>query len=779
MKLAYLEFMRLAKKKWLFLWFLLLLGIAIWISGLLLNREYEKQGCTPEEYLREAAQYEGQRLADISEAVPLKNDRFMQAFMAVSLYRSGSVDYDTAAAALADCGYSDTDPNRIDPAELYVSQICSRLLWRDMELQLQYDSYLAELKEGTSGLAGISFFNEDLYATRTGKKAMRDYAGLNVSFDIWHHNTAAREFLQNRIADTAAFVFLLTALLLLYTEEREKNYGSLTGTTTKGKYVFYLRKLLVLFFYTCITIGVYEAGLLLYYHTRTGQIAWNAPVQTIAEFSMCPKAYTILQAVVITVLSKIFFFFVLMLLFSVLACLFSKTIYFLGAAAALAVFFLIWMMSGSANAAHGWLTYLNPVNLTDTARLFIGYQNVNLFQYPVSALWIVGTAIGLGLIGGLIGGCLLYGRVYRRRILWHTKKVRESRRRFHRMPLFFLELHKILFSYHFWIPLCVTVVGFSFYYIRSAPVTLSFQEQFYEDYMLALNGPLTEEKEDFLRSERERFDQLAELKEQLLQQENPGILLTYIEQMLMEKEAFDRVEQHYVRIQSSEEASVFLYETGYLYLFGFKEHDKGGISLLLLIILIALVTPWFFWIEFNRGAAELMQTTVHGRARRILTQYGCCYILIFFMAAFAYAGECYSIFRQFGTYGLDQSISNIAEMGSFPVPVSIGACLIFVQLIRALGLAFVLLMAMALMHLCRDYLKTALLCCVLMVLPYLLYRNGFLFMNGYFLNAFLTGNELLLLIQNKEAGKLILIAVQAFACLGLSAAVIKKEVGQK
>ncbi|MCM1105145.1 MAG: hypothetical protein NC409_13700 [Clostridium sp.] len=779
MKLIYLEFMRLAKKRWLSLWFFALLGISLWVSGLFLDREYEQKGVTPEEYLREAAQYEGLALDDIAEEVSQKNERIMQAFTAVTMYRSGSMNHDEAAAMLADCGYSDINLDQIDTAELYTAQTCSRLLWREMELQLQYDDYLAQLKKGTSGLAGLSFFNEDVYTARTNKKAMQDYAALNISPDVWHHNTAAREFLQNRIADAAAFVFLMTILLLLYTEEREKNYSSLTGTTTRGKHSFYLRKLAVLFAYTSITVAFYEAGLLLYYTARAGRIAWNAPVQSISAFSMCPKAYTILYAVLITVFFKIVFFFILMLLLSVLACLFSKTISFLGTAAALAVLFVLWMKTGNVNATLGWLTYLNPIHLTDTARLFIGYQNVNLFQYPVSALWIVGTAGAAGLIGGFLGGCFLYGRVYRRRFLFHRKKTRESRRRFHRMPLFFLELYKILFSYRFLIPLCIAVAGFSLYYARSAPIALSFQEQFYEDYMLTLNGPLTEDKEDFLQTERQRFEQLTELKAQLLQQENPGILLTYIEQMLMEKQAFDLVEQRYLRLRSSDGASVFLYETGYLYLFGFLENGRGRTGLLLLVILLALLTPWFFWIEFKRGAADLMRTTAHGRCRRIVTQYGCCYLLLFLLAAFAYAGECYSVFRQFGTYGLDQTISNIAEMASFPVSVRIGVYLFFVQVIRAFGLALTLLMAMALMYLCRDYLKTTLLCCVLTVLPYLLYMNGFSFMNGYFLNAFLTGNELLLLIQDEASGKLILIAVQTLACLGLSAAVLKKEVGQR
>ena len=779
LKLTFLEFMRLAKKKWLFLWFFLLLGIGIWVSGLLLDREFEQRDGTPEDYLREIAQYEGLKLDDISASVQIRNEQLQQASMTVMMYRNGSMSHEEASSMLAGCGYEETDPDLVDWERLYLSMQYCQLLWKDMELQKQYDSYLTNLKEGTSGLSGLSFFSGDIYTTRINEKAMRDYAGLNVSVDTWHHNTTAREFLQNRVMDAAAFVFLMTILLLLYTEEQEKNYRSLTGTTVKGKWMFYIRKLAVLLVYTFITILIYETGLLLYYHFRTGPIVWNAPIQSIIAFSMCNRAYNILQAVVITTAFKVLFFYILMLLLSALACLFSKTIYFMGTAAVLTILSVIWMMNGSVNAAFGWLTYLNPVNLTDTARLFIGYQNVNLFQYPVSALWIAGIAMSAGLIGGLIGGCFLYGRVYRRMNLWQKKKARESRQRFCRMPLFFLELYKILFSYRFWIPLCLATVGFSVYYIKSTPISLSFQEQFYQDYMLILNGPLTEEKEEFLTTEAQKFDQLTELKEQLLQQENQTYLLNYIEQLLMEKEAFDMVEQRYARIQSPEDASVFLYETGYLYLFGIRQNSRSRTGLLLMIILLALLMPWFFWIEFKRGAADLMRTTAHGRRRRIFTQYACCYLLILLLSTSAYAGNLFDLFRQFGTYGLDQKLSNIAQMQSFPISMNVGTYLFVMQLIRAFGIALTLMMAMALMHLCRDYLKTTLLCCVLMIFPYLLYMNGFTFMNGYFLNAFLTGNEFLLLIQGKALGKLTLIVLQTLLCLGLSGAVLKKEVGQQ
>lgn len=778
MKLSFLEFLRIGKKKWVFLWFLLLLGIGIWVSGLLLDREFEGRWCTPEEYLQAAMRYEGLKVDEIADEIRIKDEQLMQASLAATLYRSGNMDREEAAAMLAGCGYEETDPDQVDFESLSLAQQCSRLLREDMELQIQYDSYLTSLKEGTSGLSGLSFFSGDIYAARTKEKAMRDYAELDVSVNIWHHNTAAREFLQNRVMDAAAFVFLMTILLLLYTEEREKNYSSLTGTTTKGKQFFYLRKLAVLFVYTCITIIVYEAGLLIYYSSRMGRIVWDAPVQSITAFSMCSRAYSILQAVLITAASKVLFFYILMLLLSVLACLFEKTISFMGTVAVLAVLSIIWMINGSVNAALGWLTYLNPANLTDTARLFIGYQNANILQYPVSGLWISGIAMGASLIGGLTGGCLLYGRVYRRRIVWRKKRERESKLRFRRMPLFFLELYKILLSYRFWIPFCLAIAGFSAYYIRSSPIMLTSTEQFYEDYMLTLNGPLTEEKEDFLAAERQRFTQLLELKEQLLQQGDQVILLSYIEPLLTAKEAFDMVEQRYARIQAPEEASVFLYETGYLYLFGIREHDSDQTGLLLHIILLSLLMPWFFWIEFKQGAAALMRTTAHGRRRRIFTQYACCYILILLMSASVYAGNMFHLFRQFGSYGLDQKLSNIAEMQSFPVSMNVGTYLFLMQLIRAFGLALALAAAMTLMYLCRDYLKTALLCCVLMIFPYLLYMNGFTFMNGYFLNAFLTGNTFLLIIQNRETGKLILIAVQTLLCLGSAAAVLKREVAQ-
>ncbi|MGN1158900.1 MAG: hypothetical protein ACI4SE_01770 [Lachnospiraceae bacterium] len=787
MKLVLLELKRIGNRRWVFLWFLFMLALGLWVSGLWLRREFQEEGCLPEEYLAVAERYDGMTVSEADAQLHTETEQWQQVASILSMYRMGILEYEEASERLSDCGYEEMDPDKIDVETVWQSLRSSQLVLRELDLLQQYDSYLMELKTGAAGLSNISFFREDIYIERTREKAMEDYAGLDVSVEVWHHNTAAREFLQNRIMDGFIFAFLLTVLLLLYTEEREKNFISLTGTALKGKNSFYFRKSAVMFVYTLVTVSVYECALLLFYLQKMGAVDWNAPIQSIVVFESCNKAYSILQTVILTVLFKSLFFFIFMLVLSVPACIITKNIYMIGIAAALTAVSVIWAKAGSLNTSQGWLTCFNPVNLLDSAELFTGYQNVRILQYPVSQRWITaGIVCGCFFMACIMGSCL-YGRVSHGRthsiLSFFGKKeqdkvaLKKKRERcFFHKPLFFLEMQKLLFSCRFLLPLLLIVIGFVAYFMNSSDLALSQQELFYQEYMSELNGPLTEEKEQFITEERQKFELLAELKEQALQQENQSILIDYIDKMMIKQEAFRIVEEEYIRLQEQEDVSVFLYETGYLYLFGIRQNEKSSTGILIGMLLLAIILPWFSWIEFRQGAITLVRTTEHGRLRRLFTQFGgYCVIAILIMGS-VYLGDMISIFKQFGTYGLDQGLANMNGVQDITFPFSIGFYLLLIQMIRVFGIILLVLLTGAVMYLCRDYLKAALICCVFTVLPYLLFLNGFDFFNGYFLNAFLQGNELLLLIWNGETGKLIFILIQTLACLLASFKVLKREV---
>lgn len=265
--------------------------------------------------------------------------------------------------------------------------------------------------------------------------------------------------------------------------------------------------------------------------------------------------------------------------------------------------------------------------------------------------------------------------------------------------------------------------------------------------------------------------------ELLMQGGDQALLLSRIESEMMKKTAFDLVERQYARVQ--ETGGVFLYETGYLYLMGLAENESGHINVFLGLLILTLILPFLSRIELSGGADGLVRTTAGGRSRLLKLQYA----VYFLVAALLFGSICVEdaaeIFGQFGCYGMSQGAGNIRQLDGFLSGCSVGVYLLIIYIIRLIGVAMAALFAMACLYRCRDYLSAVLLCGVFLVIPDLLFVNGFSFMRGYFVNALLHGEECLLLTQNGKFGTILLVLLQMGLCIGWSFRTLRKEVKRR
>lgn len=799
MKLVWLEGKRIAKKGWVLLCFLAFLALGIWISELTLERSFRDENCSVEQYLEAAESCRGMALTEAEEYLRERVNAAFQAVETYQDYRARMISLDEAAERLSALGYGETSPDELTFSELREEWEKYQCVLDEVNLLLQYGDRMREIQQGAGGLSGISFFNEDEYVARTREKAMRDYAGLQVELGTWKPNVSAREFLQNRVMDGLIFLFLTVVVLLLYMEEKEKGYAALTAATKGGRRHFYGKKAGVLLAFTLLTVLIYEGVLLAYDVWRLGGVVWNAPIQSIAAFEMCCHGFRVGTVIILTILLKVLFFYILALALSALACLMSKTLHFLCVTALVILLAVVWDQTADINGSFGWLTCLNPIGLTDTAGMIIRYRQFPILGNPVSEAWISWIFIGLLAPASFAAGLLFYAGIAKRRgtlllIINERKgKIRKCRReRINRdaegtqtgrgkwLPkgAFLLELKKSMVSYRMLLPVLVVIFACVLRYFVSDGKPMTQQERFYQEYMTELNGPLTPEKEQFILLERERFRNLQViLNDLLLQGENQELLISYIENELVKKSAFDLVESQYARVQ--ENGGVFLYETGYLYLMGFEENESGHIGVFLGVLILTLLLPYLSWIELGGGADGVVRTTMRGRSRVLLTQYAVYFLTAVLLFGSICAEDAAKIFGQFGIYGIAETAENISQLGGFLPHCSVGGYLVIVYVLRLLGVALAALFIMACMYLCRDYLSAVLLCGGLLVIPGLLFVNGFSFMRGYFVNAFLQGEEFLMLFRNREVGTILLILLQVGLCVGVSFWILRKEVKRR
>lgn len=799
MELIWLEGKRIAKKGWVLLCFLAFLALGLWISELTLERSFRDENCSVEQYLEATESCRGMALTEAAEYLRERVDAAFQAVETYQDYRARMISLEEAAEKLASLGYGETPPDELTFSELREEWEKYQCVLDEVNLLLQYGDRMREIQQGAGGLSGISFFNEDEYVALTREKAMRDYAGLQVELDTWQPNVSAREFLQNRVMDGLIFLFLTVVVLLLYMEEKEKGYAALTAATKGGRQRFYVKKAGVLFAFTLFTVLIYEGVLLAYDVWRLGGVVWNAPIQSIAAFELCCHGFSVGMVIVLTILLKVLLFYVLALVLSALACLMPKTMYFLCVTALIVLLSVVWDRTADINGSFGWMTCLNPIGLTDTAGMIIRYRQFSIFGNPVSEAWISGIFIVLLAPASFAAGLLFYARTAKRKGMpllianegsGKIRKYRQERIDRHaeaaqtghgrRLPkgAFLLELKKSMISYRMLLPVFVVIFACVLGYFVSDGKPMTQQERFYQEYMTELNGPLTPEKEQFIIEERERYRKLEVfLNELLAQGGDQNLLISYIETELVRKSAFDLVELQYARVQDN--GGVFLYEAGYLYLMGLEENESGHIGVFLGVLILILLLPYLSWIELGGGADGVVRTTMRGRSRVLLTQYVVYFLTAVLLFGSICAEDAAKIFGQFGGYGLAEATENISQLGGFLSGCSIGAYLAVVYALRLLGVALAALLVMACMYLCRDYLSTVLLCGVLLVIPNLLFMNGFSFMRGYFMNALLQGEEILLLFYHKEVGIILLILLQVGLCVGASFGILRKEVKRR
>lgn len=148
----------------------------------------------------------------------------------------------------------------------------------------------------------------------------------------------------------------------------------------------------------------------------------------------------------------------------------------------------------------------------------------------------------------------------------------------------------------------------------------SVKEQYYQDIMLKLEGELTDEKERLVLAEKAKYEEAFAKLEEIEEMEGAGTISENAADGMKAEwyavtafyPSFQRVQQQYQRI--CERGGSFIYDTGYLYLFGTM--DNGFlINLLMLSIGTVLSFGNVISMEYQKGAWNLLGATRLGRRK--------------------------------------------------------------------------------------------------------------------------------------------------------------------
>ena len=596
-----------------------------------------------------------------------------------------------------------------------------------------YDDYLEGIKKDKGKLEGISIFNnqdESNFSTRNIKKSTKDYSELNSSNVKFIPSKTIVSTIEN--IGTDILLILITFLFIgnLITEEKEKKLFYVTRSTKYGVVHSIFAKIIALFIH-CIIFSILLFSInYLFFGIFGGFNDLGIKLQSLAPYMESNFNGSILEYLIISILTKGIVVFGIGTIITAI-CIISDSMilpYMLG----ISFLGISWLFYKIIPAVSNLniIKHLNIFGILKTENLYGSYLNFNFFEYPISRItfsWIM--------IVGLLGlGIFLCVKFF---LKGKSLELKRSTKNFilkfkPHTSLFKHELYKILITNKGIIIILIfsLLICYNELQRRYSP---SLQEQYYQNIMLKLEGKPTEEKTELIEAEKSRFDEafskISEIDEQIAKGE---INDTTGEAMKVKwysitafYPTFEKVleQDKYVK----ENDGSYIYDTGYLYLFGVM--DDGILNdFILLSLSIIFMFCNVMAIEYQNKAVNILQATNKGKKAIIKTKVKATIIIVLLFCILPFVCRFISVSSTFPINGFLLSAKDISiyhNLSSGILVIGLILLKIFIQVFSGIILAMLILTISAWK---KNNVQTIFLGLLILFVPLVLVLLGFEYM---------------------------------------------------
>lgn len=614
-------------------------------------------------------------------------------------------------------------------------------LYEEWEKVSSYESYLRSVQENKNTLSGISIFgqqDENHFSARNIKKSAGDYAVLTADQISWRSGKALRGATESSWTDLLLLlsIFLFVGNLIL--DEKEKKLFYVTRGTKHGIIPSILGKLSALLTH-CLFMTILLYGVnLLYYGGTIGLGDLTARIQSVAAYMESSLSISIWQYILLSVLTKALVLFGIGGILTAF-CIAAENIlmpYLIG--------ILLWGISfllySFVPTASKWTVfkYLNLAGIMKTENLYGGYLNLDLFGYPVSRRSLSWLIIIATVVVGILLCLILFSRGGHLEL--KNKKLRAL---FSFKPHGSAVLHegyKIMVTNKAGLILLVfgVLIG---YRILSQSYSPSVQEQYYQDIMFQLEGELTEKKEQLILEEQARYTEAFEQIELIEQKVLEGKITESAAEQLKSQwytitafyPSFERVWQQYENI--CENGGDFIYDTGYLYVFG-ALNEEMLIDLLLLTLCVIFAFSNVISMEDQRGSWNLLSATRQGKSKILCHKFAICGVATAVVSLIPFVCRIIRVSSVYPLRGLGDLVNNIPYFEDFPLYISMWFFLLLMALSQAVCLMAVTTVVLGLSYWRKNHVQTIFFAVLLLVVPMVLRLLGFDFAEWFSIYPF-------------------------------------------
>lgn len=509
---------------------------------------------------------------------------------------------------------------------------------KEVRAVVNYDTFLEETAQRAKSIGQVSIFSQkDSFSYRNNVKTAEAYEGL-TEIDPKVGSYQCIEVWAGFIGtDVIAVVLLVYVVFVLTVKEKETGQLMLSFATRNGRRRHGVAKIAVCF---CSAAGVvlflWGTSLLV-----TGLLygcgKFGNPIQSVYAFRTCTLKVSVGGFLAFFLLLKIVSLFFIMLLVYGIACGCKSYVWlYIGVFGILGIeFFLLYSIP--ANSHLSVLRFINLMAVTNADTVIGTYFNVRILGQPVWYLPLYCLFVATGTVLLLFWDIRRYAGQKSLTVQGKRNGALKKTMRMENVSLIRHECYKTLFSGKvIWILLGVAI----FQLVTYKPMGEYFEKKddiYYKNYMITLEGMYSEEKEDWLKQEEEKF---------------ADAIRTGNVSVLERSVAFERVKEHAAYLK--ENGGAFLYDTGYRLLTNDKM-ASGRLMILLVIanLLLVLCVAGLYSNEYQSGMIALVRCSARGRKDTFLSKALIGVLLALIVWGLIFLPFLYKVFSTYGTAGLD------------------------------------------------------------------------------------------------------------------------------
>lgn len=645
----------------------------------------------------------------------------------------------------------------------------------------EYPNYLQSIQDKAKKQEISIFQNTSEFTKRDLKAAASSFSRLNGIHLEFVNSDAFLQATEFVVTDlfVLGVLFYIVVSMIIYEKEHglfwllraaKDGRGALIRAKMEASAVSTML-LTLLFWGENLGMAVFKYGT---YHL-------SAPLQSVYGYDGCALPVTVGQYILLFFCSKMAVYTVISFVILLLGMKASNTMEIYLGIACITVCSFICNTVGIFSRFH-ILRYANLLFFTRVTPVYKFYFNLNFFQYPVSIILFSVCCISLLLVVlWYLNWKAFTAENFAAAIKRGWKREKSTYRRLN-VSLLLHESYKLFISCHGLVLLSAFLI-FTIWAYGQNNFQLSRDEIFYKNYMEYMQGNMTDEKENFLKSEQEMFAKYEALLEEKrnayeaksISEAEMAAISQLVSQKLEPKSAFEHLTERAEYARSHHMPMV--YESGYLELFGHgycgytEDMKNAGLFILVLVLFIA---PYCAG-EYSCGMMKLISTQYAGRSRTLYAKgaVGLCTAFLIFMLV--YAPQLFYIGTVYGYEGIKENIHAIPELEGIVLNCPIWAYLLVIYFLRLFISCATMFFVMAASVYRKNTAQAVSGLLFILAFPTVLHILGISSIDNYSLNAFYSVNEIL---NKKDVEFLLLEICICTVILSSSVIYLKHTVGK-